>query len=127
MRPHRGDRSDASAALAVHGRERRIGHDHLVAEGLEVLRYPLALGRRLDQNPHRASAFEQGRESIAGRRDASVERLTALRDDPDLTVFLVEIDGTILHGWSSPVRLNSAGQQCGAQATTSLRRPAASS
>ena len=46
---------DASAALAIHGRERRIGHDHLVAEGLEVLRDPLALGRRLQQNAHRAA------------------------------------------------------------------------
>jgi hypothetical protein len=102
---------DASAALAVHGRERRIGHNHLVAEGLQVLRHPLALGRRLEQNPHRASPFEQGREPLAGRRDASVDRLTALRDDPDLTFLLVEIDGTILHGWSSPsMRLESACQ-----------------
>jgi hypothetical protein len=50
------------------------------------------------------------RESLAGRRDAAVEHLTTVRDDPDLTVFLVEVDGTILHGWSSPVRLTSACQ-----------------
>jgi hypothetical protein len=79
-----------------------------VAEGLEVLRHPLALGRRLQQNPHWASPFEHGREAIAGRRDASVEDLTILRDNPDLTVLLMQIDGTIVHGWSSPCGLKSA-------------------
>src|SRR5262245_37719889 len=99
---------DASAALAIHGRERRIGHNHCVAEGLEVLRHPLTLGGGLQQNPHWAAPFEHGREAIARRRDASVEDLTTLRNNPDLTVLLMQIDGTILHGWSSPVRLKSA-------------------
>lgn len=71
-----------------------VGSNHRVAEGLEVLRHPLALGRRLQQNPHWASPFEHGREAIAGRRDASVEDLTILRDNPDLTVLLMQIDGT---------------------------------
>jgi hypothetical protein len=66
------------------------------------------------------------RQSIAGRRDSSVDDLRALGDDPDLAFFLVQVDGTMLHGWSSPLRLTSV-QQHGAQATTSLRRPAASS
>ena len=95
---------DAGPVLTIHGRERRIGHDHLVAEGLEVLRDSLALGGGLQQHPHRA----HGRKAFARRGDASVERCTALRDDPDLTVLLVEIDGTILYGWSSPLRLKSA-------------------
>jgi hypothetical protein len=40
----------------------------------------------------------------------TLEHLPTLRDDPDLTFLLVEIDGTILHGWSSPLRLKSASQ-----------------
>jgi len=81
-----------------------------VAERLEVLRDPLALRGGLQQNPHRAPPFEHGREAIAGRRDASVEHLTTLCDNPDLTVLFMQIDGTIVHGWSSPVRLKSAFQ-----------------
>jgi len=91
---------DASAALTIHGRKRRVGHDHLVAEGLEVLRHPLALGGGLQQNPHRAPPLKHGREAIAGRRDASVEDLTTLRHDPNLTFPFVQVDGTIVHGWS---------------------------
>src|SRR5262245_46171710 len=110
----RGDiapiRLNASAALAIHGRERRIGHDHFVAEGFEVLRDPLTLGRGLQRNAHGWPAPEDAGKPLARRRDASVDHLTALRDDPDLTVLLVEVHGTILHGWSSPVRLTSASQ-----------------
>jgi len=43
-----------------------------------------------------------------GRRDASVEDLTLLRDNPNLTGLRMQVDGTIVHGWSSPVRLTSA-------------------
>jgi hypothetical protein len=39
---------------------------------------------------------------------------------------LAEVDGTILHGWS-PLCALSASSQCGAEATTSQRGPAASS
>src|SRR6516225_7325394 len=109
------------------GAKIRIGHDHLVSKRLEVLRDPLTFGRRLQENSHRGPAPEHGRQAIAGRRDSPVDDLTALPDNPDLTFLFVQIDGTILHGWSSPLRLKSAFQQCGAQATTSLRRPAASS
>src|SRR5262249_22428796 len=110
----RGDiapiRLDASAALAIHGGERRISHDYLVAEGFEVLRDPLTLSRGLQQNAHGRPPPEDARKPLARRRNPPVDDLTALRDDPDLTFLLVEVDGTILHGWSSPLRLTSACQ-----------------
>jgi hypothetical protein len=62
----------------------------------------------MTNSEHRRPPPEDGRQSLACRRDASVDNLTTLRDDPDLTFLLVEVDGTILHGWSSPVRLTSA-------------------
>jgi hypothetical protein len=95
---------DASAALAIHGRECRIGHNHLVAEGLKMLRDPLALGRGLQQNVHRPPSLEHGREAVACRRDPPVDHLATLRDNPNLAFFFMQVDGTIFHGWSSPVR-----------------------
>ena len=117
---------DASAALAIHGRECRIGHNDLVAEGLKVLRDPLALGGRFQQNSHRPPSFEHGREPVARRRDPSVDHLATVRDDPDLAFFL----------WRSMAPYSMAGfllvrrervSHCGAQATTLRRGPAASS
>ena len=35
-------------------------------------------------------------------------RLTTLRHDPNLTFLFVQVDGTIVHAWPSPVRLKSA-------------------
>jgi hypothetical protein len=43
---------NAAAAVAIHRREIRLRHDHLMAERLQVLRDPLTLGRRLEQNAH---------------------------------------------------------------------------
>ncbi len=37
-------------------------------------------------------------------RDPSVDHLATLRENPNLAFFFVQVDGTILHGWSSPVR-----------------------
>ncbi len=80
---------DPSAALAIHGRECRLGHDYLVAERLEVLRDQLALGGRLQQNPHRAPPLEHGGEAIACRRDPSIAHLiTTLRDNRTWLSFL---------------------------------------
>jgi hypothetical protein len=47
---------------------------------------------------------------IRHAQDPSVEHLAGLGDDPYLTFFFVQVDGTILHGWSSPLRLKSAFQ-----------------
>src|SRR5476649_1910583 len=70
----------------------------------------------------RGPAPEHRRQALASGRDSSVDDRTALRDNTDLTFILVQVDGTILNGWSSPLRLKSAFQQCGAQAITSLRK-----
>jgi hypothetical protein len=70
--------------------------------------HPLTLGRRLEQNAQARPTPEHRRQPIARRRDPSVDDSTILQDDPDLTFLLVKIDGSIFHGWSSPVRLTSA-------------------
>jgi hypothetical protein len=65
----------------------------------------------IDEFPEREGCINSAnncRQAIAGRHDASVEHPTAVRHDSDLTFLLVEIDGTIRHGWSSPLRLKSA-------------------
>jgi hypothetical protein len=120
-------RLDAAAAVAIHRGEIRIGHDHLMAERLQVLRDPLTLRRRLEQNAHPRPAPEHGRQTLTRGRDPSIDDFTVLRHDSDLTFLLVKIDGTILPGWSSPCASRARSASVGAQATTSLRRPAASS
>jgi hypothetical protein len=37
-------------------------------------------------------------------RDATIDDVTALRHDPHLAFFLVQVDGTILHSWSPLLR-----------------------
>ena len=69
---------NAPAAVAIHRREIGIGHDHLVSERLQVLRNPLTLGRRLEQNAHARPSPKHRRQAIARRRDPSVDDLTAL-------------------------------------------------
>src|SRR5262245_28408588 len=59
-------------------------------------------------NSHRGPSTEQGDEALARRRDASVQHFPVVHHNPDLTFLLVEIDGTIRHGWSSAGRLKSA-------------------
>jgi hypothetical protein len=91
---------DAPTPMAVHRSVIGVGHDHLVADLLEVLRDPLTLGRRLQQNPHARPAQENLRESLAGGRDPLIDNLHRLREEANLAFFLVEVDGTTLHGWS---------------------------
>src|SRR2546425_6640057 len=118
---------DPPTALSIHGRVIRISHDDLVSHLFEVLGDPFTLRRRLHENSHRRPTPEHVREAVARRRDALVADLAAVRHDTNLTFFLVQVDGTILHGWSPLLRLMSASSQCGAQVTTSRKRPAASS
>src|SRR4030095_12116921 len=82
--------------------------------------------RRLEQNAHARPTPEHARQALARRRDPSVDNLAILRQDSNLAFLLVKVDGTILHGWSSPCALRARSARVGAQATTSLRRPAAS-
>src|SRR5262249_41385501 len=99
---------DPTAPVSIHRRKIRIRDDHLVAERLEVLRHPLALRRGFHHNAHRGPPPEQGGETVPRRREASIQPVTAVQHNPDLTFLLVKIEGTIRHGWSSPVRLQSA-------------------
>ena len=52
---------DLRRIVAIHRRIIRIGDDHLVPRRLERLRHPLALGPRLEQDPHRAPTREHRR------------------------------------------------------------------
>jgi hypothetical protein len=98
-------RFDASTAVAVHRTVIRVSHDHVVPHLLKMLRDPFALSRGFDEYPHPRPTPEDVSESLARRRDAVVDNLTARRDDPNLTFLLVKVDGTIFHGWSPLVRL----------------------
>jgi len=102
MPRHHGGLFDAAAAMPVHGTEVGIGHDHLVAERLEMLRHPFTLGRGFDQNPHPRPTPEHRRQAIPSRRNPAVGDRSALGHDSNLTLVLVQVDGTIFHGWCSP-------------------------
>src|SRR3569832_425092 len=62
---------DLLAAGGVHGREVRIGDDHLVAELFEAACNPLALGRGLDEDARPWPVAEQGVETCSGGRGAA--------------------------------------------------------
>jgi hypothetical protein len=96
---------DATTSVTVHRGVIGIRDDHVVRELLDVLRDPFTLGRRLNQNPYPRSAPKHTPQSIASGCNALVDRLHRLSDNPNLTFLLVEIDGTILHGWSPLLRL----------------------
>src|SRR5687768_3660344 len=93
---------NAAAAMAIHHREIRIGHHHFVAERLQVLRDPLTLGGRLEQDAHARPAPEHRRQAFTRGGDPSVDDFTTRCHDPNLAFLLVQVDGTIFHGWSSP-------------------------
>jgi hypothetical protein len=73
-----------------------------------MLRDPLTFRRRFDQNPHPGAAPEHRGQPFPRRQDAAVDDFTIRRDNPDLAVSFMQIDGTILHGWSPSLRLKSA-------------------
>src|SRR5262249_16659139 len=91
--------------MAVHRAVVRIGHDHVMSDLLEVLRDPLTLRGRLHQHAHARPTPKYVGQSFARRGDPLIDHLAALRHDANLTFFLVEVDGTILHGWSPLLRL----------------------
>src|SRR5438094_7802050 len=93
-------RLDAPTAVSVHWPIVRIGHDDFVPQLLEVQRDPFTFSRSLDENAHRRSTPEDVRQSFARCRDSLIDDLAARHHYPNLTFFLVEIDVTILHGWS---------------------------
>jgi hypothetical protein len=63
------------AAGGVHGREVRVGDDHLVAEFFEAPGYPLALGRGLDEDARPWPYFEQCVETSSVGLDAALDQL----------------------------------------------------
>src|SRR6516164_4846347 len=79
-----------------------------------MLRHPLALGRGLDEDAHPRAPPEHVREPVARRQDPLIDDLPTLRHDPNLAFLLMQIDGTILHGWSPLLRLERVSQ-CGAR------------
>jgi len=94
--------------------------------GLEVLRDPLTLSRRLEQNVHARPTPEHGPQALARRRDPAVVDFISIYHDPRLAFPLMKVEGHT--PWLVfSLRLTSAFQQPRAQATTSLRRSAASS
>jgi hypothetical protein len=96
---------DPSAPVAVHRAVVGFGDDHFVAQLLEMLRHPLALGRGLDEDAHPRPTPKYGRQSITRHRDTLIDHFACLANDPNLALCLVQVAGTILHGWSPFLRL----------------------
>src|SRR5215510_14936492 len=66
--------------------------DHLVAESLETAGDPFAVGRGLNQNPGTRPGTEHRGEPLGLGPDAPLDDLTALGEDVDLAVPLVDVD-----------------------------------
>src|SRR5438445_12998412 len=66
---------------------------------------PFALRRCLHENAHPRPTPEDVREALTRRGNPVIDHLTRRRRNANLTFFLVEVDGTILHGWSPLLRL----------------------
>src|SRR3989442_13262058 len=78
-------RLDASAAVTVHRRKIRVGHDRLVSESLEVLRDPLPFGRGFQDNSHPRPAPDHDGKAFAGRSNSPIDELTLLHTSSKLT------------------------------------------
>src|SRR5437867_1446145 len=98
-------RLDPPTPMAIHRAVIRIGDDDFMPHLLQVLRDPFTFGRRFYQNPHPWPAPKHMCQAFACRRDAPINEFAGLRQDLNLTFSLVEINGTILHGWSPLLRL----------------------
>src|SRR5262245_28881612 len=83
-----------------------------------MLCHPFTLGRGFDQNPGVWTSPEECGQSITRRAKALIDHLPALRQNSDLAFFLVQVDGTKLHGWSPLLRLRARLRRRGAKATT---------
>ena len=91
---------DLARPRPIHRRVIRIGHDHLVAERLELLRDPLALGTALQQNPQARPTAEDPIELRPRRVDPTIQdHRLLLIENPNLTTSQMQINGTIFHGW----------------------------
>ncbi len=62
-------------------------------------RDPLALRRRLDQDPSPRMRAERRFEAGPLRDDPPFDHLPVRRDDGDLALILVNVDANMLHGW----------------------------
>src|SRR5262249_59305304 len=105
--PHREIGFHASAAVPIHQAVVRIRHDDFVTQRLEMLSHPFTLGRGFDHNPGLWTSPEDCGQSITRRANALIDHLPARRQNAHLTFFLVQVDGTILHGWSPLLRLRA--------------------
>src|SRR5215510_1449317 len=95
----------ASAPIPVHQCVIGIGDHHVVPQRLQVLRYPFTFSRGLDQDAGVGATPEERGQVTTRRRNPAVNYLAALCDDSHLAFLFVQVDGTILHGWSPLVRL----------------------
>src|SRR5467141_1358654 len=80
----RAGRSSPCGSALLHGGEVRVRHHHLVAQLLQATRHPLALGRRLDQDPRPRPLSQYSGEPLPLRSDPPLHHLPALCQDADL-------------------------------------------
>src|ERR671920_1229616 len=87
------------AAGGVHGREVRVGDNHLVAELFKETCNPLTLGRGLDEDARPWPLGEQGVETRSLGLDTALNQLTVFGQNTDLAGGLVDIYPDVFHDW----------------------------
>src|SRR5207245_8578251 len=114
-------RLGAPGARGIHRCVIRIGHQHLVAERLQVSRDPLALRTRLEQDLRPRAIPQHRGEALATRDDPALGDGPVRVADAELALALVQIQSYDIHGgWppgGAPRRKTvSAFPYCGALA-----------
>ena len=66
---------DLAEAGRIHRGEVRVGHDDLMAEGLETAGHPFTLSRGLNEEPRPGSRAEHGGEALGLGADALLDEL----------------------------------------------------
>jgi hypothetical protein len=87
-----------AASACVHRREVWVGHDHLVAQRLQVPRHPFTFGCGLEQDARRRARPKCLGERVPCRPDAKPFELTGLLPNTHLSCHLVHVDANLLHG-----------------------------
>ncbi len=81
------------------GGDVRVHDDDLVAESFEAAGHPLAVGRRLDQDPRPGPIAEHRREARGLGVDPPLDQLALLGEDADLAFLLMHVHANMVQGW----------------------------
>src|SRR5215470_9995360 len=88
-----------AGAGGIHGREVRVGDDHVVAERLQTSGDPFTLRRGFQQDLGRRPPAEGLGEPLGFGADPALDQLASLSQETDLAFPLVQVDANMVHGW----------------------------